>query len=88
MSKPIATSLEKHRTRKGCVQLYLVDQLVQRDHLTSPLTHPNDLSAMKQVDELVDDHLDPVGIDSLGDSDRLETLHVAVMICTEHIDEV
>jgi hypothetical protein len=65
----------------------LVDEVGEEDNVAAALRHRRRLAASRQVDELVDEHLDRLARvpEHLGEG--REAPDVAVMVRAEHVDE-
>ncbi len=74
------------RYQRAGVDADLVDQLVEEDDVAAPLRHLGRLAALREVDELVDQHLDPLGILAEQRRGGLQAADVAVVVCTQHVD--
>ena len=64
----------------------LVQQLVEEDDVAASLRHLPRLAVLGQVDELIDEYLDPCGVVPDHRRERLEPRDVSVVIRTEHVD--
>ena len=64
----------------------LVHEVVEEDDVATPLRHLRLAAAARQVDELVDQHLDPLGVVAEHPGDRRIPLARPVMVGPEHVD--
>ena len=84
LERLVGAALDQVPARR--VHADLVEQVVEEDDIAGALAHARLLAAAQQVDELVDQHLDPVGVAADHRADRLQPGDVAVMVGTEHVD--
>ncbi len=63
-----------------------LDELAQEDDVAAPLRHPPLLAALDDVDELVDEHLHPVGVVAEHGRRSLQPSDVAVVVGAEDVD--
>ena len=65
----------------------LVDEVVEKDDVAAPFRHLRRLAALRQVHELVDQHLQRVARVAEHLGERLQPADVAVMVGAEDVDE-